>query len=61
MTEYLLIPFDQQDEIKIDYPIKWDTSKKLWYIFDTLTPYYSKKNDEPRNGLPQVLEQYRIH
>jgi hypothetical protein len=60
MTEYLLIPFDQKDEIKKDYPIKWDTSKKLWY-FDTLTPYYSKKNAEPRNGLPQELEQYRIH
>ena len=22
--EYLLVPFDQKDEIKKDYPIKWD-------------------------------------
>ncbi len=37
MKEYLLIPFDQKDEIKKDYPIKWDVAKKQWY-FDTLTP-----------------------
>ena len=60
MNEYLLIPFDKKDEIKKDHPIKWDVTKKLWY-FDTLTPYYSKGNTEPRNGLPQDLEQYRIH
>ena len=40
--EYLLIPFDKKDEIKKDYPIKWDVAKKLWY-FDTVTPYYSKE------------------
>ena len=28
MTEYLLIPFDKKDEIKKDYPIKWDVRKK---------------------------------
>ena len=60
MTEYLLIPFNKKDEIKKDYPIKWDVRKKLWY-FDTLTPYYSKVNTGPKNGLPQELEQYRIH
>ena len=60
MTEYLLIPFNKKDEIKKDYPIKWDVAKKQWY-FDTLTPYYSKANAEPKNGLPQELEQYRIH
>ena len=54
MTEYLLIPFNKKDEIKKDYPIKWDVAKKQWY-FDTLTltPYYSKGNTEPQNGLPQ--------
>ena len=36
MKEYLLIPFDKKDEIKKDYPIKWDVAKKLWY-FDTVT------------------------
>ena len=60
MTEYLLIPFNKKDEIKKDNPIKWDVAKKLWY-FDTLTPYYSKGKTEPQNGLPQDLEQYRIH
>ena len=35
-------------------------AKKLWY-FDTVTPYYAKGNAEPRSGLPQDLEQYRIH
>ena len=60
MKEYLLIPFDKKDEIKKDHPIKWDVAKKLWY-FDTLTPYYSKGKTEPQNGLPQGLEQYRIH
>jgi hypothetical protein len=60
MNEYLLIPFDKKDEIKKDHPIKWDVAKKLWY-FDTITPYYSKENTEPRNGLPQELERYRIH
>ena len=60
MNEYLLIPFDKKDEIKKDHPIKWDVAKKLWY-FDTITPYYSKGNGGPRNGLPQDLEQYRIH
>jgi hypothetical protein len=29
MTEYLLIPFSKKDEIKKDYPIKWDVPKKL--------------------------------
>ena len=28
MTEYLLIPFNKKDEIKKDYPIKWDVAKK---------------------------------
>ena len=59
MTEYLLIPFNKKDDIKKDYPIKWDVDKKQWY-FDTITPYYSKGNGGPRNGLPQDLEQYRI-
>jgi hypothetical protein len=60
MKEYLLIPFDQKGEIKQDYPIQFDVPEKLWY-FDSLTPYYSKVNAEPPNGLPQELEQYRIH
>ena len=60
MNEYLLIPFDKKDEIKKDHPIKWVGAKKLWY-FDTITPYYSKGNGGPRHGLPQDLEQYRIH
>ena len=60
MTEYLLIPFDKKDEIKKVNPIKWDVAKKLWY-FDTLTPYFSKGKTELQNGLPQGLEQYRIH
>ena len=28
MTEYLLIPFDKKDEIKKDYPIKWDVANR---------------------------------
>ena len=30
---YLVIPFDQKDEIKTKYPrkLKWDNDTKLWY------------------------------
>jgi hypothetical protein len=41
---YLNIPYENKDELKKTYSIKWDTDKKLWYcekekFEDGLKPY----------------------
>lgn len=59
---YLLIPFEEKDQLKKLHKIRWDTNKKLWFcdeLNDDLKQYQIKKIVIPYESKDIVKAKYK--